>query len=176
MSVFIYVGKSLDGFIAGKDGDLQWLNDIPNPENSDFGFSAFMERIDAVVMGRRTFEAGQSFGTWIYTRPVYVVSTILDRLPPEYDGKAQILNLKPAQIIEELGDRGYKNLYIDGGLVIQSFLAEDLIDEMIITTVPVLLGDGIPLFTNQAQQLKFRHVDTEILACHLVKTHYIRQR
>jgi dihydrofolate reductase len=176
MGVFIYIGKSLDGFIAGKNDDLQWLEDIPNPENSDFGFTAFIDRIDAIVMGRRTFETVQSFGTWIYTRPVYVVSTTLAHLPPEYDGRAQVLNLKPAQIIKELEDKGYKNLYIDGGVLIQSFLAEDLIDEMIITTVPVLLGDGIPLFANLAKQLQFRHVRTEILAGHLVKSHYARQR
>jgi len=176
MAVFVYIGKSLDGFIAGKDGDLQWLNDIPNPENSDFGFSAFMERIDAVVMGRRSFETVQSFGSWIYTKPVFVVSTTLDRLPPEYDGRAQILNLKPARIIKELGDKGLRNIYIDGGVLIQSFLAGDLIDEMIITTVPVLLGDGVPLFAKLRRQLKFTHIRTEILAGCLVKTHYTRKR
>lgn len=175
MPCYVYIAQSLDGYIAGKDGNLDWLNEIPNPEKSDFGFNEFIRNIDAIVMGRKTFQKVQTFGMWPYTKSVYVVSSALNELPQEYRNKAEILNLKPSQIIQSLYKNGLKNLYIDGGKLIQSFLSEDLIDELIITTVPVLLGDGIPLFSKLEDTLKFNHHRTEVLINHLVKSHYTRQ-
>ena len=174
MTTFVYIGKSLDGFIADKNGNLDWLNDIPNPDNSDFGFGEFINKIDAIVMGRRTFEKVQTFGMWPYTKMVYVISSSIKNLPDEYSGKAKILNLKPQQIITRLRHAGLKNLYIDGGALIQSFLSEDLIDELILTSIPVLLGHGIPLFGQLENVLKFEHIQTEVLNGALVKSHYIR--
>lgn len=174
MTIFVYIARSLDGFIAGKNGDLDWLNDIPNPDNSDFGFAEFMSNIDAVVMGRNTFEKVQSFGMWPYTKPVYVISASLRELAQEYAGKAEILNLKPSEIIKKLNRYGMKNLYVDGGALIQSFLSEDLVDEIIVTSIPVLLGNGIPLFGPLSHTLKFKHRKTEVFNNSLVKSHYIR--
>ncbi|MEJ2055762.1 MAG: dihydrofolate reductase family protein [Calditrichaceae bacterium] len=176
MSNFIYIAQSLDGYIADKDGGIDWLNEIPNPEDSDFGFGEFMNRIDAVVMGRKTFESVMGFDMWIYTKPVYVVSASHKRLPEKYRDKAEILNLRPAQIIEKLKIEGRENLYIDGGALIQGFLAEDLIDELIITTIPILLGGGISLFGKLQNSLKFRHVKTEVLIDSMVKSYYQRER
>jgi len=113
---------------------------------------------------------------WPYTKPVYVVSTSLNELPKEYTGKAKILNLTPSQIIEKLNKDGLINLYIDGGALIHSFLSEDLIDELIVTSIPVLLGDGIPLFGELSNPLKFKHQKTEILINSLVKSHYKREK
>jgi len=176
MALYVYIAQSLDGYIADKNGNIDWLNDIPNPENSDFGFSDFINKIDAVVMGRNTFEKVQSFGMWPYTKPVYVVSSSLLNLSPEFSGKAEILNLGPAKIIEKLKKDGLKNLYIDGGALIQSFLSEDLIDELIITSIPVLLGDGISLFGKLNNSLKFKFVKSEILNNYLVKNYYKRDK
>jgi dihydrofolate reductase len=176
MTTYVYIARSLDGFIADKDGNIDWLNNIPNPESNDFGFNEFMNHIDAVVMGRNTFEKVVSFGVWPYNKPVYIISTSLNSLPQKYSGKAEILNLNPSQIIEKLKKDGMKYLYIDGGALIQSFLSEDLIDELIITTIPILLGGGIPLFGKLHNRLKFRHIKIEVLINSLVKSYYQRQR
>jgi len=176
MSLYVYIAQSLDGYIADKNGDIDWLMDIPNPENSDFGFAEFMSKIDAVVMGRNTFEKVNSFGVWSYTKPVYVISASLHDLPQKYSGEVEILNLKPKQIIETLEKEGMKNLYIDGGSLIQSFLSEDLIDELIITSIPVLLGGGIPLFGKLNNSLKFKFQKSEVLNNSLVKSHYKRDK
>lgn len=175
MTRFVYIAQSLDGYIAGPNDNLDWLHNIPNPEGSDFGFADFMNQIDALVMGRKTFAVVESFGEWPYTKPVYVVSRTLKTLSPQYAGKAAVLNLPPAEIITHLAAQGHHNLYIDGGTLIQSFLAADLIDEMIITTVPILLGGGAPLFGPLSTPQSFSIQSSEILANVLIKTHYIRQ-
>jgi len=176
MSLYVYIAQSLDGYIADKNGGIEWLNEIPNPGDSDFGFAKFISKIDAIVMGRKSFETVQSFGEWLYTKPVFVVSTSLHDLPKEYSCKAEILNLKPKQIVEMLAKKGMKNLYIDGGALIQSFLSEDLIDELIITSIPVLLGGGIPLFGKLDNSLKFKFQHSEILNNSLVKSYYTRDK
>lgn len=124
MALYVYIAQSLDGYIADKNGGLDWLNDIPNPDKSDFGFAEFMSKIDVIVMGRNTFETVQSFGMWPYTKPVYVISSTLTKLPEEYSGKAEVLNLKPPHIIDYLAKKGFNNLYIDGGALIQLSLGK----------------------------------------------------
>ena len=176
MTNFVYIATSLDGFIATNDGGVDWLNDIPNPEQNDFGFAKFMSGIDAVVMGRNTFEQVLTFGSWPYDKPVFVLSNTLARLPDQYVGKAEIVNGDLNGLINKIHERGYKNLYIDGGKTIQNFLAEDLIDEMIITKIPILLGDGIPLFGKLNQSIKFDHIKTEVSNDSLVMSHYTRER
>jgi dihydrofolate reductase len=172
MSNFIYIAVSLDGFIARKDGNIDWLLELPNPDGSDFGFADFMKNIDAVVMGRNTFEIVQSFNEWIYTKPVFVLSRTLKSLPEKFSDKAELLNAKPNDVLRILNQRGFKNLYIDGGKTIQDFLKLELIDEMIITTIPVLIGEGIPLFSSLTKDQKFEHIKTEILLEQSVKSHY----
>ena len=173
---YIFIATSLDGFIATEDGGLDWLMEIPTPDKADGGFSNFMNRIDALVMGRNTFEIIHSFGKWPYNKPVFVLSNTLDNLPDGHEGKAELMKGEPSMIVKELGERGYHNLYIDGGKVIQSFLNEDLIDEMIITRVSILLGNGIPLFHDLNQILKFKHKETIVLNEDLVQSHYERIR
>jgi dihydrofolate reductase len=172
----VYIAQSLDGYIADKNGRIDWLNDISNPENDDFGFSDFMNDIDAIVMGRNTFQQVLSFGVWPYTKPVYVISTSMNKIPDEISDKVTLLKSVPVEIIKTLHKQGFKNLYIDGGLLIQSFLSEDLIDELIITTIPVLLGGGTSLFGELKETLKFEHIQTEVLLNSLVKCHYKRVR
>jgi dihydrofolate reductase len=176
MANFVYIASSLDGFIATSDGGLDWLNEIPNPDENDFGYADFMRGIDAIVMGRNTFETVMGFGFWPYDKPVYVPSRTEISIPEELKGKVERVNGAPRALIDELEGRGHENLYIDGGITIQRFLEEDMIDEMIITRVPVLLGDGIPLFGKLTQQLRFSHKETEVLNGFLVKSHYTRTR
>ncbi len=140
MSNIVYIAASIDGYIAKKDGGLDWLNEVPNPDGSDFGFGDFMKTIDAIIMGRNTFEIVLSFGEWPYTKPVFVLSNTLQTVPDNLKDKAEVLTGTPNSIIKEMNSRKFFNLYIDGGKTIQEFLKQDLIDEMIITRIPRILG------------------------------------
>ncbi|MGY5852094.1 MAG: dihydrofolate reductase family protein [Candidatus Thorarchaeota archaeon] len=175
MPNYVYIATSLDGYIAAIDGGLDWLNEIPNPEKSDFGFTEFMGGIDAIVMGRKTFEQVLSFGVWPYDKPVYVLSRSRTEVPKEMEDKVEFVNASSKMLTKHLNELGHQNLYIDGGVTIQSFLDDDLIDEMIITRIPILLGDGIPLFGKLSQRLNFSLVNVEVLNNMLVKSHYARR-
>lgn len=158
MKNIVYIATSMDGYIATNDGGLDWLNEIGDPE-CGIGFSEFMDSIDALVMGRNTYEKVLSFGVeWPYSKKVFVLSNTVKKVDPSVEGKAEVINGTLKEIIERLNYAGYGHLYIDGGKTIQSFLKEDLIDEMIITKVPVALGEGIPLFENNEHELRFKLV------------------
>lgn len=176
MANYVYIATSLDGFIATSDGGLDWLDEIPNPEKSDFGYAEFMSGIDAIVMGRNTFQKALTFGFWPYDKPVYVLSKSKVDVPKELEDKAKTISGNPKELVDQLNKLGYQNLYIDGGITIQGFLEADLIDEMIITRVPVLLGNGIPLFGTLTHRLYFTHEKTELLNEMLTKSHYGRIR
>jgi dihydrofolate reductase len=173
----VFIAKSLDGYISDRNGKLEWLNAIPNPENNDMGYSEFIDNIDAVVMGRTTFETVCSFGIeWPYKMPVYVLSRTLESPGEGYRGRAEIINGPLKDIVKQLNQKGFNRLYIDGGLTIQRFLREDLIDEIIITTIPVMLGGGNRLFSDLPSELEFSHVDTHVFLNEIVQSHYIRKR
>ena len=177
MRNFVYIATSLDGFIATNNGGIDWLMEIPNPQKSDYGYADFISQIDALVMGRKTFEKVLSFGgEWPYDKPVFVLSETLSEIPEIVMGRVEFINGTIKDILKQLNEKGYNNLYIDGGKTIQSFLKEDLIDELIITTVPILLGDGYPLFSKLSESLKFIHKKTDIYDNGLVKNHYSRNR
>ena len=174
MANFVYIATSLDGFIATSDGELDWLETIPNQDNSDYGYADFIKTIDAIVMGKNTFQKVLTFDQWVYNKPVFVLSNSLTELPEHLLGKAELVCGEIGKLITQLNQKGYKNLYIDGGKVIQNFLQEDLIDEIIITRIPILLGKGIPLFGELELHLQFKHQKTEIYNNNLVKSYYIR--
>lgn len=171
---YVYIGQSLDGFIAGPDGDLNWLHEIAAPEGDDLGFAAFMSGIDALVMGRKTFEQVLAFNQWPYDKPVFVLSSKPGVIPDHLQGKAELLRGEPSQLVEDLRRRGFEKLYIDGGGVVQSFLRAGLIDEMTVTTMPILLGGGVPLFGELDGYVRFELVESEILLGALVKSRYRR--
>lgn len=173
----VFIAKSLDGFISDKNGGLEWLHSIPNPGNIDMGYSSFIEDIDAIVMGRDTFETVCSFDmAWPYKKPVFVLSRTLRTIGREYFGKAELINGPLRNVLAEINQKGYDRLYIDGGKTIQSFLKEDLIDEMIITTIPVLLGGGSRLFSDLPEKLEFEHMGTEVFLNEIVQSRYRRKR
>ncbi len=177
MSNIVYIATSLDGYISDKDDGLDWLDSIPNPDNIDMGYGELMNRIDGLVMGRKTFETVCGFDCpWPYTKPVFVLSNSLTTIPEGYEEKAELVNGPLAEVLETLNANGHKNLYIDGGTTIQSFLKEDLIDEMIITVLPILLGGGSPLFGELAHLMSFEHVKTEVMLDAIVQSHYCRRR
>jgi dihydrofolate reductase len=174
MKTIVYIGTSLDGFIARRDGDIDWLVQFEKPVRDDF--AAFIKKIDAIVMGRGTFEKVLTFPSWPYKKKVFVLSTRLKRTPPKLEGKVSILSLKPKALLKNLSNRGFSNIYIDGGKVIQGFLRDDCIDEMIITRVPLLIGNGIPLFGHLGGDLRFKHIQTKVFPNGLVMSRYKRNR
>lgn len=176
MKTIVYIAQSLDGFIAKKDGDITWLEEIPNPDGSDFGFSDFMKKIDALLMGRNTYEKVLTFRFWPYEKPVYVISNTIKELPENLEGKVFIVRGEILEILESLESKGLKSIYVDGGKLIQSFLSEDLIDTMIITTMPVILGEGLPLFASIGRELKWELVESQVLNKYAVKSEYSRKK
>ncbi|WP_421866648.1 dihydrofolate reductase family protein [Motiliproteus sp.] len=176
MSNIVYIATSLDGYIADKEGGLDWLHSIPNPDNLDLGFADFLASIDALVMGKNTFETVCGFDVeWPYPVPVFVLSNTITSIPEEYEDKAEIISGPLAQVVASLNQRGYRKLYVDGGKTIQSFLEAGLIDEMTITRFPILLGGGTPLFGDLDKPLEFEHLKTEVCLDALVQTHYRRR-
>ena len=113
---------------------------------------------------------------WPYRRPVFVLSNSMKSIPEGYEGKAEPIKGSLSEVIGVIHQKGYKNLYIDGGVTIQSFLKKDLIDEMIITVIPILLGGGIPLFGELPKAMEFEHVKTEVFLNAMVQNHYRRKK
>lgn len=173
----VYIATSLDGFIADRNGDIGWLDTIPIPENEDMGYDQLMNQIDALVMGRTTFEAVLGFDVeWPYKKPVFVLSHSLTNIPDSHKEKAHLIKGTPQEVLAQIHEKGYFRLYIDGGQTIQRFLKEDLIDELIITNFPILLGNGYPLFGEHSNELFFELHDSKVYAGQLVQRHYKRSK
>ncbi|MDH5598094.1 MAG: dihydrofolate reductase family protein [Cyclobacteriaceae bacterium] len=171
----VFIATSLDGYIADKNGGIDWLHSIPNPDSIDMGYGAFMEEIDAIVMGRVTFETVCSFDIdWPYSKPVFVLSNTLKEIPEKYTGKAFLVQGTIQEIVEDIHSQGYYQLYIDGGTTIRSFLKEDRIQSMVITIIPVLLGGGVPLFSLLPNPLEFECINSIVYLDKIVQNHFQR--
>lgn len=173
----VFIATSLDGFIADKNGDIAWLHSLPNPDNNDMGYAEFMSQIDALVMGRKTFETVCGFDIgWPYQKPVFVLSNSMKTIPTKYKGKAFLVNGSLGKIVREINKKGFQNLYIDGGSTIQGFLKEDLIDEMTITIIPILLGGGISLFSDLPHRLEFSCLNSKIYLSKVVQNYFVKRK
>ncbi|WP_341224425.1 dihydrofolate reductase family protein [uncultured Arcticibacterium sp.] len=173
----VFIATSLDGYIADINGEIDWLHAIPNPENNDMGYTEFMSNIDALVMGRTTFETVCGFDIdWPYQKPVFVLSNTLTKIPAQYEDKAILTKGTLNQILARIHAKGFYSLYIDGGSTIQNFLKEDLIDEMTITIIPTLLGGGVSLFGELEEKLNFACVDSKIYLDTVVQNRFVRDR
>lgn len=173
----IFIATSLDGYIADKEGSIDYLHSIPNPTGDDMGYSKFMANIDAIIMGRTTFQTICSFDIeWPYHVPVFVLSNTLTEIPEAYKGKAYLAKGPLNEVLQGINEQGFYTLYIDGGATVQSFLQEDLIDEMTITTIPVLLGGGTSLFSKLSNTLKYKCIETVLLLDTAPQSKFIRVR
>jgi len=173
----VFIATSLDGYIADKNGGIEWLHSIPNPDHNDMGYEEFISQIDALIMGRTTFETVCGFDMeWPYEKPVFVLSNSLTDLPEEYTGKVEIVNGDLTEIIKKINNKGYYKLYIDGGKTIQSFLKADLIDEITLTTIPYLLGGGTSLFAELPDRMEFECVTTNLFLGKIVQNKFVRKR
>ena len=175
IKTIVYIGTSLDGFIARKNGDIDWLTQFANDE-AIRAYEEFMARVDAIVIGKGTFEKVLTFPSWPYEKKVFVLSTTIKQVPASVTHKITLLSMEPKELLSYLLSKGFSGIYVDGGKVIQSFLEEDLIDELIISKVPVLIGSGIPLFDYLNTDLQFKHMNTQVSSNGLVRSYYERKR
>jgi dihydrofolate reductase len=166
----VFIGTSLDGFIARVNGDFDFL---PPGGGEPHGYDEFIATVDALVIGRKTFETVLTFDTWPYgEKPVFVLST-RTLAPAPLGAVVERLSGDPAEIVSQLDARGIRHAYVDGGITIQRFLQAGLIQRLIITRVPVLIGTGIPLFGAIQRDIVLRHVGTRQYASGLVQSEYV---
>jgi len=170
MTASVFVGASVDGFIARADGGLDWL---PAGGGEPHGYDEFMAGVDAIVIGRNTFEIVLGFDPWPYgdKRVVVLSSRPLD-LSVVRGGRVEQRAGDPATIIADLAADGVANLYIDGGITIQRFLRAGVIERLIVTRVPVLIGEGIPLFGSLDRDIRLSHIATRSYPSGLVQSEY----
>lgn len=143
----VFIAVSLDGYIARPDGGIDWLLSRDDP-TEDHGYDAFIADKDMIVMGRGSYEQVAGFDAWPYDRPVLVLSARLagTPVPARLEGKVRFADLTPADAMRAMEREGVRRVYVDGGRLVQSFLRANLIADMVITTAPVLIGAGRPLF------------------------------
>lgn len=174
--VSVYIATSLDGFIARKDGDLDWLDDANAtvPAGEDCGYHSFMASVDVLIMGRKTYKKVLSFGEWPYgNTPVVILSRHPITFPSHLPNTVTHSSEPPRTIYDRLSEKGVKHIYVDGGITIQRFLAAGLIDELTITTIPILLGEGSPLFGPLEKDVLLDRIDTKTFDFGFVQTKYV---
>ena len=168
----VFIATSLDGFIARRDGRLDWL-EAANSAGEDHGYQSFMDRIDGIVMGRATFEVASRFVPWPYDKPLLVLSRKLEpaNIPSHLEDRITIVR-SVYDALTEGQRRGWDRVYVDGGATIRAFLDAGAINDMVITRIPVLLGTGLPLFGPLSEDLPLRHIETRAFPSGLVQSRY----
>ena len=171
----VFVGVSLDGFIARSNGELDWLMGEGGGDSAEYGYNEFIAGIDAIVMGRKTFEKVLKFDKWYYGNKRVV---ILSHKPIDLSvaqargGIVERMGGPPPEIVAKLADSGAKRLYVDGGITIQEFLRTGLIHRLIISRLPVLIGEGIPLFGSLPRDIRLSHIATRTYPGGMVQSEY----
>ena len=170
MKVSVFIGTSVDGFIARPNGDLDFL---PAGGGEPHGYNEFMASVDALVIGRKTFEKVLAFPEWPYgTKRVVVLSSQPVDFSSVRGGVTEQMAGAPADVVAKLAASGVQHIYVDGGITIQRFLRAGLVQRLTITRVPVLIGEGIPLFGSLPHDVRLRHVATQHYPSGLVKSEY----
>ena len=170
MIVSVFVGTSVDGFIARQNGSYDCL---PDRDGEPHGYREFIASVDTLVIGRKTFEAVLALPAWPYGgKNVVVLSSKLVDFSGVRGNTIQHMAGSPAAIVATLAAKGTQQVYVDGGITIQRFLRDGLVQRLIITRVPVLIGEGIPLFGSLSRDLRLRHVATQQYESGLAKSEY----
>jgi dihydrofolate reductase len=169
----VFIATSLDGFIARADGDIEWLLRRDDPAE-DHGYERFIADKELIVMGRGSYEKVAQFDVWPYNRPVLVLSSRLagTAVPPALKDKVRFGNSTPTETLLTLESQGVQRVYVDGGQLVQSFLREGLINDLVITTIPVLIGGGKPLFGALTQDIDLQLVSSQSFPSGLVQSTY----
>lgn len=177
LSGSVYIATTLDGKIADSTGDVSFLDDYQSAAgDDDMGFAEFLASVDVIIMGRNSFEKVLSFGKdmWAYgTTPVVVWSQRGIDIPDHLKETVSCSIVSPKELFDELEKQGREHAYIDGGFTVQSFLKEGLVDKIILTQVPMLLGEGISLFNDSlGRRVKLEHLGTQAYQNGLVQSSY----
>ena len=169
----VFIATSLDGFVARKSGELDWLMK-QETKGVDNGYDAFMASVDGLVMGRGSFQTVLTFGEWPYEKSVVVMSQTLsqDDVPEAIADRVTLTRLDPAGVMKMLDEKGWSRVYVDGGRVVQSFLRDGLIADMALTRIPILIGDGISLFGALDRDVDCEHLYTRTFPSGLVTSRY----
>ena len=168
----VFIATSLDGFIARPDGTFDFLSLVEQPDE-DYGFAEFFATVDALVIGRNTYETALGFPEWPYAGKRCIVLT--HREPTSLHGE-QFFAGAASGLVEQLALVGVQRVYVDGGADIRDFLAAGLIDDLTLSIVPVLLGKGIPLFGAEVPELRLQLESSRQYLSGLVQLHYLRVR
>ncbi len=170
----VFIATSLDGFIAREDGGIDWLNEVPDTPGEDYGYAVVMGTVDAMVLGRKTYEFARSLPVWPYGKtPVIVLSSKRVDIPKQLARTVSSMGGKPDVIVNALAQRELYHLYVDGGVTIQRFINAGAIKRLIITRIPVLIGTGIPLFGKLDRgDVRLKHVTTRTYPNGLVQSEY----
>ena len=170
MIASVFIGTSVDGFIARLNGSFDFL---PEGGGEPHGYNEFFASVDALVIGRKTFEVVLAFPEWPYgDKRVVVLSTRKLDLSKVPAGRVEQMQGSPREIVSKLEGRGIRHMYVDGGVTVQRFLREGAIQRLIITRVPVLIGEGIPLFGSLPRDIRLRHLATRHYPSGLVQSEY----
>jgi dihydrofolate reductase len=168
MQCSVYIASSLDGFIARKSGALDWLSIVERP-NEDYGYERFHDSVDTMIVGRNTYDVVLGFDAWPYAGKRCVVLTHRSLAPRHGE---EFFGGSPGELVARLEREGAKRAYVDGGGVIQQFLAADLVDDITLSIIPILLGDGVPLFGPIGRDVRLRHAASRSFESGLVQIEY----
>ena len=174
----VFIATSLDGYIARPNGKLDWLeNAAIKDDPEDYGYQRFMAGVNCVVMGRKTFERIARYSEWPYKgKQVVVLSRSLKSPPADFVDKIDVFNRPVELLAVELQHHNVRKVYVDGGATIQAFLAAGLIDELIITQIPVLIGRGVKLFGDLPEDVNLKLIQSQSYSSGFVQSHYRVQR
>ncbi|VVC74987.1 hypothetical protein AQUSIP_02610 [Aquicella siphonis] len=171
----VFIAASLDGYISREDGSIDWLmkaNTLARP-GEDCGYKSFISTVDGLIMGRHSYEKVLSFDDWPYGNlPVVVMSSQALAIPEQLRACVTVSAETPVALVQRLSRQEARHLYIDGGITIQGFLANNLINEMTITFIPVLLGSGRSLFGPLKNDIELHHVETQTFDGGFVQVKY----
>lgn len=166
--ISIYIATSIDGYIARTNGEIDWL-DYGHTGDEDYGFKTFIGDIDALVLGRNTYEVVSGFDQWPYEgKKVIVLSHSLTKVRKE----AELFSGQLTDLTSKLHSEGIKHIWVDGGITVSQFLEAGLVDDITISIISMVLGSGIPLFSTMNREQKCRLINTRSFPSGLVQLKY----
>ena len=173
MTGHVFLGVSLDGFVARLDHRLDWLTKHA-ATGEDHGYDAFMAGVDGIIMGSGSLRTVLTFGEWPYRKPVIVMSGSLtpSDIPPALAERVRVTDLGPRELMQALRREGWSRAYVDGGRLVQSFISEGLIEDLALTIVPILIGTGIRPFGEIGRDIDLELTDTTAFPSGLVQVRY----
>lgn len=166
--ISVYIAMSIDGYIARKDGSIDWL-ERGHVGDEDYGFKKFFSQIDTLILGKNTYETVSAFDKWPYSdKKVIVLSNTLKEVRKE----AELFCGSLTRLIPLLDSKGVKHVWVDGGITVSKFLEAGLVDHLTISIIPVILGSGIPLFSIMNIEQVCHFVSTQSYPSGLVQLQY----